>query len=157
MPANLFTAVTIGEDTYLIKKFDAKTGLKLARLVISKAAPLIPLLDKIAGSPKQDDEQTKQNAAVANMEDDQLYEAVGAVLEKLEDDDLDALVDKCLRVCYADLPAGKQPVMDESGHYGVEGVEYDMALTLRLCYEAIRWGAADFFGGNLSFLNRPKK
>ena len=67
------------------------------------------------------------------------------------------IIDKCLRVCYARLPAGLQPVIDETGNYGVEGVEYDMGLTLRLCFEAIKWGASDFFAGNGSLLNLFRK
>ena len=70
------------------------------------------------------------------------------VLENLDDKDMDLLIDKCLRVCSKMLPAGPEPVMDANGNYGIPEVEYDMALTIRLIVEAIRWGASDFFGGN---------
>lgn len=142
MSTNLYTNITIGEDTYSIKKFPAKTGLKLARLVIAKAAPLIPLLD----TPKAKVESAAQ--------DDHVYEAVGTILDSLSDEDIDDLVDKCLRVCYLNLPAGPAPVIDEFGNYGVENVEYDMSLTIRLCFEAIKWGASDFFGGKNSTLGQ---
>lgn len=141
MPTNIYNQVTIGDDVYSIKKFDAKTGLKLARLVISKAAPLIPMLDSLSGEEK-------------STNDDAIYAAVSAMLDTLNDKDIDALVDKCLRVCYLNLPAGLAPVIDASGNYGVEGVEYDMSLTLRLCFEAIKWGASDFFDGKNSALKR---
>ena len=42
-------------------------------------------------------------------------------------------------------------------YYGVDDVEYDMGLTIRLCYEAIKWGAADFFGGKDSPLRQLMK
>lgn len=145
MSADLYTNVTIGEDTYSIKKFPAKTGLKLARLVIAKAAPLIPLLDTPKANPKERAENSAQ--------DDHVYEAVGTILDSLSDEDIDDLVDKCLRVCYLNLPAGLAPVIDELGNYGVENVEYDMSLTIRLCFEAIKWGASDFFGGKNSALS----
>ena len=140
MPTNIFTTVSIGEEKYSIKKFDAKTGLKIARMVIAKAAPLIPLLDKSDGKTDESDNS--------------VYEMVGTVLGSLSDADVDDLIDKCLRVCYLILPAGPAPVIDETGHYGVEGVEYDMALTIRLCIEAIKWGASDFFGAKNSPLSQ---
>ncbi len=139
MPAELYTQVEINGQPYSIRKFDAKTGLKIARMVIAKAAPLIPLLEKAA-----DGQEGKEK------ESSGMYEMVGAVLDKLSDADLDMLVDKCLRVCYANLPAGQQPIMDDMGHYGVEDVEYDLGLTLSLCFEAIKWGASDFFDGKSS-------
>ena len=38
----------------------------------------------------------------------------------VSDEDLDNLIDKCLRVCYANLPAGMQPVIDETGNYVID-------------------------------------
>ena len=156
MSANLFTSVTINETEYKIKKFDAKTGLKLARLVISKLAPIIPLLDSIeaeeakkAAAAKKDGKKAK----AIDINDQETWQMFGSALGQLADEDIDNLVDKCLRVCYVTLPAGLQPVIDEVGNYGVEGIEYDWGLTLRLCFEAIKWGASDFFGGNLSLSN----
>ena len=137
MPAEIFTTVTIGERTFAIEKFDAKAGLKLARFVIAKLAPLIPMLNV----------GTDENGQEKEMSDEQLYDVVGMITENLSDDDIDSLVDKCLRVCYEILPAGRAAVIDETGHYGVEGVEYDPVLALRLCFEAIKWGASAFFDG----------
>lgn len=136
MPTNLLNTVHIGDHDYLIRKFTAKDGLKIARLVIAKAAPLIPYIDKDMNT------------------DDDVYKAVGIALDAIEDKDLDALIDKCLRVCSRILPAGPAQIIDETGHYGVEDVEYDLGLTIQLCIEAIKWGAADFFGGNASALKQ---
>lgn len=136
MATEIYTKVTTNDRVFLIKKFDAKTGLKLARLVMAKAAPLIPIIE--AADSVRD-----------ALEDERVFKAIGNILGDLDDRDIDDLVDKCLRVCYEDLPAGKQAVMDETGHFGVEDVEYDMGLTIRLCFEAIKWGASDFFDGNL--------
>lgn len=137
----IFKRVTIKDEEYIIQKFDAKTGMKLARLVLSKASAIIPYLS--------DDNEDKDNGSMIG--------AVMAILGDLKDEDIDNLVDKCLRVCYVDLPAGRQPVIDETGHYGVEGVEYDMMLTLMLCWEAIKWGAADFFDENSSLSTQFQK
>ena len=146
MASDIYSKVTIKEREFVIKKFDAKTGLKLARLVMAKAQPLIPLL---AAKSKENGGEgiTQQNT----------FQAVFAILGELKDEDIDALVDKCLRVCYVDLPAGRAPVIDEAGFYGVEGVEYDPILTMMLCFEAIKWGAADFFDENSSISSLFKK
>ncbi len=159
MPTNVFTTVTIGDSQYSIKKFDAKTGLKIARMVIAKAAPLIPLLEKAESKTDKPDKNVKpvkpgKSVKTDKADDSAIYEAVGSILNTLSDADVDDLVDKCLRVCYLNLPAGLAAVIDETGHYGVEDVEYDMALTIRLCIEAIKWGASDFFGGKDSALSQ---
>lgn len=140
MAIDIYNRVNIRDQEYVIKKFDAKTGLKLARLVMAKAQPLIPLLGELESNQSDDG-----NAVVTGPG---LYRAVFAILGGMTDEDIDALVDKCLRFCYVDLPAGRQPIIDETGHYGIEDVEYDIPLTLMLCYEAIKWGAADFFDEN---------
>ena len=147
----IFKRVTIKDEEYIIQKFDAKTGMKLARLVLSKASAIIPYLS--------DNDEDKDNEDKDNEDKDNgsMIGVVMAILGDLKDEDIDNLVDKCLRVCYVDLPAGRQPVIDETGHYGVEGVEYDMMLTLMLCWEAIKWGAADFFDENNSISTQFQK
>lgn len=132
MPTNVFTSVKINDVEYSIKKFTAKEGLKMARFVLAKMAPILPLL---GGKTSKDDK-----------DDDLIYSALSEVLNSMGDSDIDNLIDKCLRVCYVSFPAGLQAIIDETGHYGVDDVEYDMLLTIRLCFEAIKWGASDFFG-----------
>lgn len=135
--AEIYKKVELSGRSWIIKKFDSRSGLKMARLVMSKLQPLMPLLAAAEGKD-------------STLGKGQTYSAAFGILGELSDEDIDSLVDKCLRVCYEDLPAGMQPVMDERGNFGVEGVEYDMGLTLMLCYEAISWGAADFFDENSS-------
>ena len=134
MATNIYTNIEIDGVSYSIKKFTAKTGLKMARLVLAKLAPIIPMLDPDAST------------------DDKLYETLAEIFDSLSDADIDNIVDKCLRECYVILPAGLQPIIDETGHYGIEDVEHDLMLTLRLCFEAIKWGASDFFGEKSSAL-----
>lgn len=128
MPTNIFTNIEIDGVNYSIKKFTAKVGLKMARFVLAKMTPILPLLSSDANT------------------EDRLFSALSEILDSMSDADIDDLVDKCLRVCYVNLPAGLQAIIDETGHYGVDDIEYDMMLTLRLCFEAIKWGASDFFG-----------
>lgn len=149
---DLFKTVEIKGDTYRIQKFTAKDGLKLARLVLAKIAPLIPLL------PEKPDEAGNPGAA---MDDDATFKAVSIALNGMEDNDVDYLADKCLRVCCKMLPAGPTPIIDENGYYGIPEVEYDIELTIRLIVEAIKWGASDFFDGSgfdlKALLNRAGK
>lgn len=142
MDSNILKNVTINDDVYVIKKFDAKTGLKIARLIMAKAAPILPLLEADAKNPDQ-----QADAILEGKNRDQVYEMVGRILGSLTDEDLDSLIDKCLRVCSKQLPAGLQPVIDAVGNYGIPDVEYDLPLTIRLVFEAISWGASDFFDG----------
>ena len=130
MADELFKTVDIDGESFTIKKFTAKQGLQVARFIIAKAAPVIPYLD---GSEHEDGED---KSVLALLE----------VLNSISDEEVDSLVDKCLKCCYKALPAGLQAVMDSAGNFGVDGVEYDMLKTVRLCIEAIKWGAADFFG-----------
>lgn len=126
----LWKQVTVDGKSYSIQKFDAFTGIKLIRLILAKLSPVIPML-------------TKEEA------DEQDYMAlVFQILDCVSDEDLSNLVSKCLQVCYENLPAGQQPVMDSQGHYGVPDVEHDMVLVVKLCIEALKWGAADFFDGS---------
>ena len=134
MHKEIYTQVTIDEGVYSIRKFDALTGLHIARLLLSKVAPLLPLL--------------RGGASGAD------WASLGKLFAELTDEELTGLARKCLRHCSAMLPAGPQPLMDERGEYGIEGLEYDLSLVARLCYEAIKWGATDFFGAAPSALSR---
>lgn len=126
----LFKTVDLDGEQFIVKKFTAKQGLQVARFILSKATPIIPFLD----------------GSEADENDDKSVMALLEVLNNISDSDVDSLVDKCLKCCYKSFPAGMQAVMDAAGNYGVDGVEYDMLKTVRLCIEAIKWGAADFFG-----------
>lgn len=162
MSDKFYTNVKIDEKVYSIKKFTAKEGLMVARLLMAKVLALIPVLDIPA--PKKNDDIAPQLAeggegntvaiveqeAADSKSSDALYTAIAQVLENLTESDMTDLIDKCLRVCYVQLPAGLQPIIDATGHYGVPDVEYDLPLTLRLCFEAIKWGASDFFGDKSS-------
>ena len=136
MADELFKTIDINGESFVVKKFTAKQGLNVARFILAKAAPLIPYLSEEESAEADD----KAILALMNMLDD------------ISDKDLDELVDKCLKCCYKNLPAGMQAVMDSAGNYGVDGVEYDLLKTVRLCFEAIRWGASAFFGEEGSLL-----
>lgn len=129
MGFELYKSVDIDGERYVIQKFPAIVGLQIARLVITKATPLISVLEQ--------EEIT-----------DEAVEKVLEVFGSISDEDISELVTKCLRFCYKVLPAGNQAIIDKAGNYGVDGIEYDLKKTVRLCYECIAWGASDFFAEN---------
>lgn len=135
----LIKPVIINGKSYQIKKFDALTGLSIARLLLAKCMPLI----SVFGNTKE-----------SEVSDENLLDATSTLLESLTDEELRSIILKCLRYCYLSLPAGLQPVIDADGHYGDPDAEYDMMLTLKLCWEAIKLGASDFFDANGSDLKQ---
>lgn len=134
MAEQLFKTVEIDGETYMIRKFTAITGLQIARLIISKMAPIIPAL-----SAAQSD---APDALAKNVE------LLSQCLDSISDDEIAALTRKCLKVCKKKMAMGYTPCLNEDGTYGVEGLEYNLSLTLRLCFEAISWGASDFFAAS---------
>jgi len=126
--------VLIGEDTYVIEKFDARSGLKVARLLASKLASVLPLLAKTAEEDGGEGDENKGFAAAM------------AALNAISDADIDAILDKCLVVCSKSFPAGPERVLHADGTYGVPEVQYDIMLAVKLCIEAVKWGVSGFFG-----------
>jgi len=122
--------VVIGNDTYVIEKFDARSGLKVARLLASKLASVLPLISQ----------------ETVGEDNDAPVELMMKALESVSDADIDAILDKCLAVCSKSFPAGPQPVLHADGTYGVPEAQYDIMLAVKLCIEAVKWGASDFFG-----------
>ena len=85
MAEQLFKTVEIDGETYMIRKFTAITGLQIARLIISKMAPIIPAL-----SAAQSD---ALDALAKNVE------LLSQCLDSISDDEIAALARKCLKVC----------------------------------------------------------
>lgn len=131
-----FKTVLIGGREFVIEKFSAMTGLKLARLIFAKFAPMLPMLTKGDGE----------------IGEQMLFELIGEALSATDDREIESAARMCLMACSVNLPAGRQAVMDEFGNYGVENVEHDIGLVLRLCTEALAFGAADFFLGGAQIL-----
>ena len=131
----LYKMVEIDGEMYRIEKFTARVGVKLARMLLAKIAPIIPLL----GNEEGEEEPSE-------ADDNKLYAAVAAALDSLNDKDVDYLLNTCLRAVSKMLPAGPTAIIDANGFYGIPEVEYDLGLTIRLIVEAIKWGASDFFG-----------
>lgn len=126
---------------FCISKYPAKDGLKTARLIIAK---LLPVFESFI--------TPEQVAALASgaMEEEQVWELLNVdnitkALELISDSDLDIIFDRALQNCYESLPAGNARVLNENGTYGVEDVEYDYILSMRLVAESLIWSIGSFF------------
>lgn len=145
---------------FVVKKYSAMDGLKVAKLILAKVIPIfqdfIPLLTKMTDSRKQPlalnkdgtDAPANGNISASELVDNISLNTIGLALEKISEEDFDYIVTKSLQNISEVLPAGEAPVMYSNGTYGVEGIEYDPILVLRLTCEAVMWSCGDFFDGS---------
>lgn len=149
---------------FVVKKYTAMDGLKVAKLLLAKVIPIfqdfMPLVKKMAGSMKtplkSDKSMPKATETDAGVESDIIAEVIdnfsldtiASALEKINSEDFDYIVSKSLQSITEVLPAGEAPVMYSNGTFGVENIEYDPILVLRLTCEAVMWSCGDFFDGN---------
>lgn len=139
--------IEVEDRKFVIKKYTAMDGLKIAKLLLAKVIPmfqdLVPLIKSMVGS-EGEDRGIDVESAVENLS----LDTIAAALDKITGADFDYIVMKSLQAVSEVLPAGEAPVMYSNGTFGVENIEYDVILTLRLTCEAVMWGCGDFFDGN---------
>jgi len=130
--------VEIGGRNFIFYKMSAKTSLKVTKIL---AAKVLPFLDSFLGLGGKMPEGDSLDEFLSGISLDVISEAI----DKIDEADLDKLIDYGLTHCYEKLPAGQTQVLNPNGTYGVAGVEDDMLFTLRLTVEAIMWSVAGFF------------
>lgn len=132
---------------FCVRKYTAMDGLKIAKLLMAKILPVfqdfVPLIKSMVNKGKKSDEISVEEAV-----DNISLDTIAAALDKVSTEDFDYIVAKSLQSVSEVLPAGNAPVMYENGVYGVEDVEYDALLVLRLTCEAVLWGCGGFFDGD---------
>lgn len=146
---------------FVVKKYTALDGLKVAKLILAKVIPMfqdfIPLLTKMTDTKKQPngvdvpangDKAEPEKVSVSEVVGNISLDTIGVALEKISSEDFDYIVTKSLQNISEVLPAGAAPVMYSNGTFGVEGIEYDPILVLRLTCEAVMWSCGDFFDGS---------
>lgn len=121
-----------------IKKFDARTGSYILFKVLGLFTPVLKSLD-IKSIKEIKDENINLTEIAANM-------------MSLEEKDFKYIQDKCLQVCYEILPGGPAPVLNDSGNYGVIGIENDIATVLGLTAHALVFNISGFFAASHSTL-----
>lgn len=157
MEARVITKnIEVDGRRFIVKKYTAMDGLKIAKLIMAKILPIfqdfIPLVQKMQ-TKRPDDKKEAETEAVSDemlseITENLSLDTIAAALEKISDQDFDYIMKKSLQSISEVLPAGEEPVMHGNGSYGVEGIEYDPIIVLRLTCEAVMWGCGDFFDGN---------
>ncbi|MFC8686317.1 phage tail assembly chaperone [Brevibacillus porteri] len=129
--------VQIGERTFRIKKFSARTGSFVLIKVTKILAPLF------AGF-KLNNVKSPEDVKVDDIN------ISGAIeqLSNISEQDFNYLQEQALKVCFEILPAGLAPVLNENGMFGVEDVEDDTATVMALMVHALAFNVTSFFQGS---------
>jgi hypothetical protein len=136
---------------FKIQKYPALDGLKIAKVFVSKILPVfqtfVPLIGE-ARKIKSGDGRSALDNMLDNLGQYLSMDSIADTLDKITPADLDYIMQKSLQNAYEVLPAGDAQVMNPDGTYGVNDIEYDPLLVLRLICEVVMWGVGDFFDGN---------
>ena len=130
--------IQVEERTFLIKKMNAKSSLKLAKTILAKSLPAFSVFF----------EETKAKK-VETVKENDMFLAIQNCLDSLEDNDLDKVIDTSLQHCSEILPAGATNVLNIDGTYGVANIDTDVVLTLRLVTEVLLFNYEGFFDVSL--------
>lgn len=123
---------------FQIHKFDAKTSLKVSKVIIAKILPFVetflPALTNSGGEANVKDlaESLGNADNLGEMLSSISLEKMAHALDIIDDNDLDRIIDFSLKNCYELLSAGPVQVLSPNGMYGVQGVEDDMLLMLTI-------------------------
>ena len=131
--------VEINGRKFQICKMSARTALKVTKIL---AAKVLPFLESFLGDKMPETDSLDAFLACVPLDD------VAKAIDRIDEADLDRLIDYGLTHCYEHLPAGAVQVLTPNGSYGVAGVDDDMLFTLRLLAESIAWSVAGFFDEN---------
>lgn len=85
------------------------------------------------------------------------FSSISEALDQVSNKDMDYIMHQSLMCCYEHLRAGPVQVINSVGRFGVQDLERDAPLVLRLVIESAMWGLSDFFTVSRlkSILNLP--
>lgn len=135
--------IEVEERKFIVKKYPAMDGLKIAKVLIAKVLPVFQSFVPLIGEAKKGG--VSAEAILSKLGDYLSLDTIAETLDKVSPTDFDYIVQKSLQSVYEALPAGEAQVLNDNGTYGVLDVEYDPLLVLRLVSEVIMWGIGDFF------------
>jgi hypothetical protein len=137
--------IEVEERTFVVKKYPAMEGLKIAKVLIAKILPVFQtFMPLVAESQKGG--MSAENV-LSNLGDYLSLDTIADTLDKIAPEDFDYIMQKSLQNAYENLPAGEARVLNPDGTYGVLDVEHDPLIVLRLVCEVVMWGIGDFFDG----------
>ena len=130
---------------FIVKKYPAMDGLKIAKVLIAKILPVFQTFMPLISESQKGGVSAEK--VLSNLGDYLSLDKIAETLDKIAPNDFDYIMQQSLMNSYEMLPAGEARVLNPDGTYGVLDVEYDPLLNLRLVCEAIMWGIGDFFDG----------
>lgn len=137
--------------TFHVTKMSPKTSIKVVKMLGAKVLPFLDSLpiDKLMGGNENGAENSTDLMGSVDdfLQDLDLYK-IATALDAIDDETIDKLIDCGLSHCFEPLSAGNARVLNQDGTYGVQGIDDDIVITVRLTLEAITWSVASFFQGN---------
>jgi hypothetical protein len=145
MARTITKTIQVEERTFVVRKYPAIDGLKIAKVLIAKILPVFQtFMPLVAESQKGG---VSAEAVLMNLGDYLSLDSIAETLDKVSPTDFDYIMQKSLQSAYEMLPAGEAKVLNADGTYGVLDVEHDPLIVLRLVCEVVMWGIGDFFDG----------
>lgn len=146
--------ITVGEDTYVLRKMDPFEGAFLIKFVTSKMVPLLNQAKVVFGAIEEN-EKPKRGRAAKNKpgvpDDAEMFEGalqlLPVLLDAIDKDTLKEVMITCLNYVDKRLPAGDQQVM-RGKNFGIEEAQYDTSLCLVLALQSAIYNCGSFFEGN---------
>ena len=145
MARTIAKAIEIEGRKFIVKKYPAMDGIKIAKVLIAKIMPVFQTFMPLISESQKGG--VSAGKVLSNLGDYLSLDKIAETLDKVSPKDLDYIMQQSLMNSYENLPAGEARVLNPDGTYGVIDVEYDPLLNLRLVCEAIMWGVGDFFDG----------
>lgn len=139
MNSDKIKTIEVGGRTFVIYKMNAKTSLKVTKILTAK---ILPFLDAFLNGKIAEMENLEDLLSQISLDE------IAAAIDKVDEADLERLIDCGLTHCYEKLAGGQTQVLNPNGTYGVSGIEDDMLFTLRLAIEAIMWSVSGFFNAS---------
>lgn len=134
-----FKEVEVKGRKFVIRKFDARTGSFMLIKVTGLIGPMLKGLNI-----------SKVKVEEGKIPDISGIDIAGMVsgLSTLKEEDFNYINDKCLQICFENLPAGPTQVMNSNGTFGVSDLDTDSATTLALVAHTLIFNVTGFFGGS---------
>ena len=138
--------IEVEERTFLVKKYPAIDGLKIAKVLIAKILPVFQNFLPLVGGARKNGGLNIESI-LASLGDYLSLDSIAETLDKVSPADFDYIMQKSLQNTFEVLAGGEAQVLNDNGTYGVLDMEHDPLLVLRLVCEAVMWGIGDFFDG----------
>lgn len=126
--------IEINGRKFRLNKLSAMTG---TFMMVKLVGILVPMLDNI-------NIDSLDTTALKDLN----YTQISKSLCDLEEKELKTIQEKSLKVVEELLPAGPQKILGDYDKWGVENIEFDMALVLNLTVQSIWFNVESFLKGS---------